>query len=58
MLLANRRRNGREITFGAGLQDKNLAAKSVCSGLEVGQLRLGDRIIWICKYANDGSCRS
>ena len=56
MLLVNSCENGREVAFSAGLQDKKLAAKSARSGLQFRQLRLADRVIWICYYADGGGC--
>jgi hypothetical protein len=40
---------GREVAFGAGLQDEKLSAESARSGLQFRQLGLADRVTWIRK---------
>src|SRR6266566_4483849 len=45
-----------EVAFAAGIQDMNLAPERVDRRFQFCELRLADRIMWICKHSNGGSC--
>ena len=54
LLLLYGSKSSLKVIFAAGIHDMKLAAQCARHGFQFSDLKLGDRVIWICKQPNDG----